>query len=130
MHEKSCTNNRARLRFNRDFVHEKSRNYEIEFEKSRVLCTKSRFCKNKMSFENLTMAPIEKDLIIQENLNQKEKKWLNSYHKTVFKNLKIFLLYPKKSRKLHSFKIPCPFNYLRNYIKTNITPTQIGRAHV
>ena len=45
--------------------------------------------KNKkiMSFENLTMAPIEKDLIIRENLNESERNWLNSYHKTVFKNL-------------------------------------------
>ena len=44
--------------------------------------------KNKMLFENLTMAPIEKDLIIQENLNKNEKKWLNNYHKVVFNNLK------------------------------------------
>ena len=41
----------------------------------------------KLAFENLTMAPIEKDLIIQEKLNKKEKDWLNNYHKTVFKNL-------------------------------------------
>ena len=40
-----------------------------------------------MNFENLTMAPIDKDLIIKENLNKNEKKWLNNYHKTVFKNL-------------------------------------------
>jgi hypothetical protein len=33
------------------------------------------------------MAPIEKDLIIQESLNKHEKKWLNDYHKTVFRNL-------------------------------------------
>ena len=39
------------------------------------------------TFENLTMAPIEKDLIIQESLNKHEKKWLNDYHKTVFRNL-------------------------------------------
>jgi len=39
------------------------------------------------SFENLTMAPIEKDLIIQESLSKNEKKWLNDYHKTVFRNL-------------------------------------------
>ena len=39
------------------------------------------------TFENLTMAPIEKDLIIHESLNKNEKKWLNDYHKTVFKNL-------------------------------------------
>jgi len=42
----------------------------------------------KNSFENLTMVPIEKDLIIQKNLNKNEKEWLNNYHKTVFKNLK------------------------------------------
>ena len=43
--------------------------------------------KNIMNFENLTMAPIDKDLIIKEKLNLDEKKWLNDYHKTVFKNL-------------------------------------------
>ena len=43
--------------------------------------------KKTMSFENLTMAPIEKDLIVHEKLNKNEKKWLNNYHKTVFKNL-------------------------------------------
>ena len=41
-----------------------------------------------MTFENLTMAPIEKDLIIKEKLNKNEKNWLNNYHKTVFKNLR------------------------------------------
>ena len=45
----------------------------------------------KNSFENLTMVPIEKDLIIQKNLNKNEKEWLNNYHKTVFKNLKKFM---------------------------------------
>ena len=45
----------------------------------------------KMSFENLTMAPIEKDLIIQKDLNSIEKTWLNNYHKTVFKNLIKFM---------------------------------------
>ncbi len=44
--------------------------------------------KNKKCFENLTMAPIDKDLIINDNLNRKEKKWLNDYHKNVFRNLK------------------------------------------
>jgi Xaa-Pro aminopeptidase len=47
--------------------------------------------KNKISFENLTMAPIEKDLILKERLNKNEKKWINSYHKTVFKNLIKFM---------------------------------------
>ena len=34
------------------------------------------------------MAPIEKDLIIKDNLNKNEKKWLNEYHQSVFKNLR------------------------------------------
>ena len=42
----------------------------------------------KMNFENLTMAPIDKDLIVPEKLDKNEKKWINNYHKTVFKNLK------------------------------------------
>ena len=41
-----------------------------------------------LTFENLTMAPIEKDLIVVDNLNKTEKKWLNNYHMTVFKNLR------------------------------------------
>ena len=44
--------------------------------------------KNKKYFENLTMAPIDKELIDYKILNQKEKRWLNSYHKEVFNNLK------------------------------------------
>ena len=47
--------------------------------------------KKKNYFENLTMAPIDKDLIIQKNLNETEKKWLNNYHKTVYKNLSKFM---------------------------------------
>ena len=33
------------------------------------------------------MAPIDKDLILPERLDKNEKKWINNYHKTVFKNL-------------------------------------------
>ena len=44
--------------------------------------------KKSMNFENLTMAPIDKDLIIKDNLNKDEKNWLNNYHKNVFMNLK------------------------------------------
>ena len=44
--------------------------------------------KNKKVFENLTMAPIEKELIDINLLNNKEKKWINDYHKKVFNNLK------------------------------------------
>ncbi len=44
--------------------------------------------KNKKFFENLTMVPIDKDLIDIDILNKKEKKWLNDYHYKVFNNLK------------------------------------------
>ena len=39
-------------------------------------------------FENLTLAPIEKDLIDKKLLNSKEKKWINNYHKRVYHKLK------------------------------------------
>ena len=46
--------------------------------------------KNKLGkfFEDLTMAPIDKDLIDQNILDRSEKKWINDYHKKVFNNLK------------------------------------------
>jgi Xaa-Pro aminopeptidase len=45
----------------------------------------------KNKFENLTMAPIDKDLIDFKILSKSEKKWLNDYHKKVFNNLKKFM---------------------------------------
>ena len=45
--------------------------------------------KNKKNyFENLTMAPIDKDLINKSLMNNKEKNWLNIYHQKVFKKLR------------------------------------------
>ncbi len=44
--------------------------------------------KNKKFFENLTMVPIDKDLIDQTLLNKNEIKWINNYHKKVFLKLK------------------------------------------
>ena len=44
-----------------------------------------------LKFENLTMAPIDKNLIKKTLLNKKEISWLNNYHSTVFKNLKRFM---------------------------------------
>ena len=40
--------------------------------------------KKIMNFENLTMAPIDKDLIITENLDKNEKEWINEYQKLFF----------------------------------------------
>ena len=44
--------------------------------------------KRKKFFENLTLAPIDKELIDKHVLSKKEKNWLNSYHHKVYKNLK------------------------------------------
>ncbi len=46
--------------------------------------------KNKKNnhFENLTMVPIDKDLIDKDILSKNEKRWLNNYHDKVFNNLK------------------------------------------
>ena len=44
--------------------------------------------KNKKKFEDLTMVPIDKELININMLNKNEKIWLNQYHKKVFINLK------------------------------------------
>jgi len=47
--------------------------------------------KKKNYFDNLTMAPIDKELIDIKILNKKEKNWLNNYHKKVFEVLKGFM---------------------------------------
>jgi len=43
---------------------------------------------NKNCFENLTMAPMDKDLINKSLMSSEEKKWLNTYHQKVFQKLK------------------------------------------
>ena len=52
-----------------------------------------RVKKNKkfFSFDNLTMAPIDKSLINKKILKKKEIHWLNNYHQDVFNNLKKFM---------------------------------------
>ncbi|MBD1172330.1 aminopeptidase P family protein [Pelagibacterales bacterium SAG-MED05] len=52
-----------------------------------------RVKKNKKvySFDNLTMAPIDKSLINKNILKKDEINWLNSYHQDVFNNLKKFM---------------------------------------
>jgi len=45
----------------------------------------------KNKFEELTMAPMEKDLIRKKMLNKKEISWLNKYHSKVRKNLFKFM---------------------------------------
>ena len=51
----------------------------------------------KNKFEELTMAPIEKDLIKKKMLNKKEIDWLNKYHTKVKKNLFRFMNLEEKA---------------------------------
>ena len=53
--------------------------------------------KKNLKFENLTLVPIDKSLIIKELMSMDEIKWLNNYHKTVFFKLKKFMNYKEKS---------------------------------
>ena len=46
---------------------------------------------DKNRFKELTLAPIEKDLILKDILNNFEIKWINSYHRKVQKNLLNFM---------------------------------------
>ena len=47
--------------------------------------------KSKLVFQNLTMAPIDKDLINYKMLNKEEKKYLFKYHFDVYKNISPYL---------------------------------------
>jgi len=51
----------------------------------------------KNKFEELTMTPIEKDLIKKKMLNNKEIDWLNKYHTKVKKNLSRFMNLKEKA---------------------------------
>ena len=50
----------------------------------------------KNKFQELTMAPIEKDLINKKILNSAEIKWINGYHKKVKKSLFKFMNFQEK----------------------------------
>ena len=52
--------------------------------------------KNKLFFENLTLAPIEKDLINFKLLTRREKNYLFNYHLNVYSKISKFLNYSEK----------------------------------
>jgi Xaa-Pro aminopeptidase len=58
---------------------------------------------NKLIFQNLTLAPIEKDLINFKLLNKKEKKYLSEY-----------------SKKIHFILNPYLNKYEKNWLKSSI----------
>jgi len=52
--------------------------------------------KNKIIFKNLTLAPIEKDLINFDLLNDKEKNYLFKYHLNIYSELFGYLNKPER----------------------------------
>ena len=52
---------------------------------------------NQNKFEELTMVPIEKDLINKKMLNKNEINWINKYHSRVRKNLLKFMSFQGKA---------------------------------
>ena len=58
---------------------------------------------NHLSFEDLTLIPIDKSLIEKKMLNKKEIDWLNNYHKKVYSKLKNFM----NSHQLQDLKESC-----------------------
>ena len=52
---------------------------------------------NLLKFENISWAPIDKDLIDPNMLNSSELDWINDYHQRVFEKLSIFLTLEEKN---------------------------------
>jgi len=48
--------------------------------------------RQKRVFENLTLVPIEKELINKKLLKKDEKVWINLYHKKVYKSINKFMI--------------------------------------
>ena len=58
--------------------------------------------KNKKCFEDLTMAPIDKDLINEKLLTSIEKKYLFNYNMEIYSNISKFLTKNEKNWVLNS----------------------------
>ena len=52
---------------------------------------------NLLKFENISWAPIDKDLIDPNMLNSSELDWINDYHQRVFEKLSMFLTLEEKN---------------------------------
>ena len=65
----------------------KKNNYGIRIEN--LIYVKKK--KKDIFFENLTMAPIEKDLIEFKNLNRIEKNYLFNYHLNIYSKISKYL---------------------------------------
>ena len=59
---------------------------------------------NKLRFENLTMAPIDKDLINTQLLNSNERDYLFKYNLEIYKNISKYLSNKEKKWLLNSIQ--------------------------
>ena len=65
--------------------------------------------KNKLYFENLTLAPIEKDLINFNQLTRREKSYLFDYHLNVYLKISKFLNNNERKWLASLIQHLCPF---------------------
>ena len=70
----------------------KEEKYGIRIENMILVVKKN----NLLTFETLTLVPIDKKLINEKLLTNKEKNWLNIYHKKVFDKIYRYLTYEEK----------------------------------
>jgi Xaa-Pro aminopeptidase len=67
----------------------KENEYGIRIEN--LILTKEMNDSNNLYFKTLTLAPIDKNLISREMLNDDEIDWIDKYHEKVYKNLSGFM---------------------------------------
>ena len=68
----------------------KENEYGIRIE-NLILTKEMKDNSNHLYFKTLTLAPIDKNLISAEMLNNNEIKWIDTYHEKVYKNLSEFM---------------------------------------
>ena len=61
--------------------------YGIRIENIIIVREKDR---ENLEFENISWAPIDRDLILKKMLSEFEVNWINNYHKMVYNNLQNF----------------------------------------
>ena len=71
----------------------KEKNFGVRLE-NMIMVKKE---KNKKYFESLTLVPFDKNGFNTKLLSKNEIKWINNYHKKVFKNLNKFLSLNEKN---------------------------------
>ena len=88
----------------------KENEYGIRIENIIIVQEES---KDLFKFENISWAPIDRDLINTEMLNKDELKWINGYHKSVYDKLSEFLTIKEKNWLQKSNYAP---NSVKNYM--------------